>query len=192
MLAVICVLPVVLLGGRSAAEADESASERIELLYEGISMFFKFPIRGVGVDQFADRVDSPIHLTAHNSYLLAATETGFVGFVFWSLLFWTSFKIPLTVLRRDASLTQELRSLAMAMLVSLAGIAVGIFFLSFTYKQLLFVWFGLAGALYRIVKQSDDTFHVKIGWKDVVGVVGGNVTILGLLYVYTRLKAGSS
>ena len=192
VLAVICALPVVLLGGRSAAEADESASERIELLYEGISMFFKFPIRGVGVDQFADRVDSPIHLTAHNSYLLAATETGFVGFVFWSLLFWTSFKIPLTVLRRDASLTQELRSLAMAMLVSLAGIAVGIFFLSFTYKQLLFVWFGLAGALYRIVKQSDDTFHVKIGWKDVVGVVGGNVTILGLLYVYTRLKAGSS
>jgi len=78
------------------------------------------------------------------------------------------------------------------MLVSLAGIAVGIFFLSFTYKQLLFVWFGLAGALYRIVKKSDDTFHVKIGWKDVVGVVGGNVTILGLLYVYTRLKAGSS
>lgn len=192
VLAAICALPVVLLGGRSAAEADESASERIELLYEGMSMFFKFPIRGVGVDQFADRVDSPIHLTAHNSYLLAATETGFIGFALWSLLFWTSFKVPLTLLRRDAPLTQELRSLAMAMLVSLVGIAVGIFFLSFTFKQLLFVWFGLAGAMYRIVKQSDDTFRVTIGWKDVVGVVGGNLGILGLLYVYTRLKAGSS
>ncbi len=192
VLAVICALPVVLLGGRSAAEADESASERIELLYEGMSLFFKFPIRGVGIDQFPDRVDSPIHLTAHNSYLLAATETGFIGFVFWSLLLWTSFKIPLLVLRKNGPLTQELRSLAMAMVVSLAGIVVGIFFLSFTYKQLLFVWFGLAGAMYRIVRQTDDSFVVKIGYKDVLGVLGGNLTILGLLYVYTRLKAGHS
>ena len=192
VLAALFALPVVLLGGRSAAEADESASERIELLYEGMTMFFKFPIRGVGVDQFADRVDSPLHLTAHNSYLLAATETGFIGFFFWSLLLWTSFKIPYTALRREAPLSQELRSLAMALVVSFAGIAIGIFFLSFTYKQLLFIWFGLAGAMYRILKQADDTFAVKIGWRDMLGVAGGNLSILGLLYVYTRLKAGSS
>jgi O-Antigen ligase len=194
VLAVVCALPVVLLGGRDAAEADESASERIELLYEGMSLFFRQPFRGVGVDQFADRVDSPIHLTAHNSYLLTATEVGFFGFVFWSLILWTSFKIPLTVLRRRAAeeALPELRSLAMALVVSLAGIAVGIFFLSFTYKQLLFVWFGLAGAMYRVVKQADSSFDIRIGWKDVAAVIAGDATILGLLYVYTRLKAGGA
>jgi len=193
VMAAVFALPVILLGGRSAAEADESASERLELLYEGMSLFFKYPLRGVGVEQFADRVDSPIHLTAHNSYLLTATEVGFLGFVFWSLILWTSFKIPLTVLKRPSPpQTPELKSLAMALVVSLAGIAVGIFFLSFTYKQLLFVWFGLAGAMYRVVKQSDETFEVKVGWKDMLGVVGGNLTILALIYVYTRLKAGGS
>jgi len=194
VMAVVFALPVLLLGGRDAAEAEESASERIELLYEGVSLFIRYPFRGVGVEQFADRVESSIHLTAHNSYLLTATEVGFVGFVCWSLILWTSFKIPLMVLKRPASAAQtaELKSLAMALLVSLAGIAVGIFFLSFTYKQLLFVWFGLAGAMYRVVKQSDSSFEVKIGWKDVVGVVGGDLTILALLYVYTRLKAGGA
>lgn len=191
VLAVAFALPVLLLGGRSAAEADESASERVELLYEGVSLFLKYPLRGVGIDQFADRVDSPIHLTAHNSYLLAATEVGFVGFVFWSLILWTSFKIPLKVLKSPALLSPELRSFAMALLVSLAGIVVGIFFLSFTYKQLLFVWFGLAGSMYRVVKQADTTFEVKIGYKDMLGVVAGNLAILALIFVYTRLKGTS-
>lgn len=191
VLAIAAALPVLLLGGRDAAEADESAAERLELLYEGMNLFFKFPLRGVGVDQFPDRVDSPIHLTAHNSYLLTATEVGLFGFVVWSLILWTSFKIPLTVLRSSSPHTPELRSLAMALVVSLAGIAVGIFFLSFTYKQLLFVWFGLAGSMYRVVKQADPTFDVKIGWKDVLGVIGGNLAILGFIFVYTRLKVGS-
>lgn len=192
VLAAALALPVLLFGGRSATEAAESASERVELLYEGMSLFFSHPLRGVGVDQFADRVASPSHLTAHNSYLLVATEVGFVGFVAWSLLLWTSFKIPLTVLRRPSPLmTPEHRSLAMALLVSLAGVAVGIFFLSFSYKQLLFVWFGLAGSMYRVTKRMDSTFEVKVGYRDMLGVVGADLTILALLYAYTRLRAGS-
>ena len=92
------------------------------------------------------------------------------------------------MLRRPKDQTPELRSLAMALLVSFAGVALGIFFLSFTYKQLMFVWFGLAGAMYRIVKQSEPSFEVEIGWKDVLGVISGCLGILALIYVYTPSK----
>jgi O-antigen ligase len=189
VLAALFALPVLLFGGRDDSAADESAQERIELLYEGVSLVIAHPFRGVGVDQFADRVQASTHLTAHNAYLLAAAEVGFPGFFFWSGLMWSSFKIPLTILKKPVdAITPELRSLAMALAVSFFGIAVGIFFLSFTYKQLLFVWFGLAGALYGVMKEIDPAFEVKVGRKDLLGIIVADVTMIGLLYVYTRAR----
>lgn len=190
LVAAIFALPVILLGGRSDAEADESSTERLELLYEGVSLVIAHPLRGVGVDRFADQVHSPLHLTAHNSYLLAAAETGFPGFFAWSGVVWASLKIPITALRTQAT-SPELRAIAMSIVVSFTGIAVGIFFLSFTYKQLLFVWFGLAGALYRIMREADPELRVSIGWKDLFGLVAADAAILGVLYGYTRFHVAS-
>jgi hypothetical protein len=187
--AIVLALPVLLLGGRDDADADESSMDRLELLTEGVSLVIAHPLRGVGVDQFADQVASPLHLTAHNSYLLAAAETGFPGFFFWSGIVWTSLKIPLTAMK-TASLSAEMRVIAQSLVVSFCGIAVGIFFLSFNYKQLLFVWFGLAGAFYGIMRDDDPTLRVKVGWKDCVGIVLANLGVIAFLWVYTRAKGG--
>lgn len=189
LLALLFALPVVLLGGRGDAEADESSRERLELLYEGVSLVIAHPLRGIGVDQFPDQVQSPLHLTAHNSYLLAAAEVGFPGFFLWSGIVWASLKIPISALKR-ASLSVELRAIAMALVVSFTGVAIGIFFLSFTYKQLLFVWFGLSGAYYGIVQPIDPTLKVKIGWRDLAGIAIVDASVLGVLFLYTRLKGG--
>ncbi|MGH7437659.1 MAG: O-antigen ligase family protein, partial [Polyangiaceae bacterium] len=188
-LAVVVALPVLLLGGRSDADADASATERTELLYQGVTLFFQNPIRGVGTDQFSDRVDHPSHLTAHNSYLLAAAELGLPGFFVWTGIAWTSLKIALTATRAD-SLSEELRVTGRALVASFSGIAVGIFFLSFTYKQLLFVWFGMAGAFYRVVREADPGLRVKIGWKDCGGIVLANMAFIALLWAYTRARGG--
>jgi hypothetical protein len=185
--ACVLALPVLLLGGRDDAAADESSTERLELIYEGVSLVIAHPLRGVGVHQFADQVNSPLHLSAHNSYLLAAAELGFPGFFFWSGVVWTSLKIPIVALKR-ATLSAEVRSIALTLLVSFCGIVVGIFFLSFTYKQLLFVWFGLSGALYRIAKHEDPELEMKVGWKDYVGIAAADFAMIGLLYAYTRAR----
>ena len=121
--ALLAALPVLLLGGRQDAEADESTLERLELLTEGVSLFIAHPFRGVGLDQFADQVNSPSHLTAHNSYLLAAAEIGFPGFFLWSGIVWTSLKIPITAIKR-VSLSPEIRTIATSLLVSFGGIVV--------------------------------------------------------------------
>ena len=189
ILGVLLALPVVLLGGRSDETADSSSQERFELLYDGMSMIASNPLKGVGVEQFADH--SSVNMTAHNSYVLAAAELGLVGFFFWSALVWASFKIPLTVARSTApAITDDIRAIAMAIAVSLAGFGVGIFFLSFTYKQLLFIWLGMAGTLYGIVRAKDPTFEVKVGLRDFVGIAVANTSLMALLYLYTRLNAG--
>lgn len=187
VVALLAALPVLLLGGRE--DAEDSSTERIELLTEGVSLVIAHPLRGVGLDQFPDQVNSPSHLTAHNSYLLAVAETGFGGFFFWSGIVWTSLKIPIVAIK-NVTLSPEIRAIATSLLVSFTGIAVGIFFLSFTYKQLLFVWFGLAGALYLIVREADPTVRVRFGFKDAAGVAAADLLVITLLYVYTRARGG--
>ena len=180
----ILALPVVLLGGREGVNADASADERQGVLYDAITSFVRHPI-GQGIDQFTDEH----RITAHNAYVLAAVDLGIVGFYAWTGLLWASLKIPITVMRRPpANLDPKLRAFAVALTVSLIGISIGIFFLSFTYKQLLFVWLGIAGALYGAVKDEDPTFEVRIGGKDIAGIVIGGLMMLGIIFVYTRLN----
>lgn len=182
----VLALPVLLLGGRSDPMAEASSGERTELLYEGISMLLHHPIIGVGVDQFREHV--AMRLTAHNSYLLAASELGVPGLFLWSSLYWASVKIPWTVLRRPPlMLDPAVKSMAMGLVVSFVGMAIGIFFLSFVYKQLLFLWFGMAGALYSVVKGKHPTFEVKMG-RDYWLVMLFGLTIIFFIFGYSRLK----
>lgn len=185
--AALLALPVVLLGGRDDVTAESSSEERVGLLYEGVNLVVQHPIIGVGIDQFKEHLRS--HMTAHNSYLLAAAELGFPGFFFWSGLVWTSLKIPFKLARWPGLAPDAvLRRFAVALVVSFVGMAIGIFFLSFTYKQLLFVWFGIAGALYTIVKAEEPSFEVTVGARDFLGIVLVDVVLLTLIFGYSRLK----
>jgi hypothetical protein len=178
-------LPVVLLGGREGIAADSSTDERLELLYDAVTEFMHRPFFGVGIDQFYEIR----RMTAHNSYLLVAVELGLPGMFAWTGLCWMSVKIPLAVVRNaPAGLRPDVRRLAMALIVSWVGMAIGIFFLSFTYKQLLFVWLGMSGALYGVVKADHPDFEVRIERKDLLGIAIFDLVLLALLFAYTRLK----
>lgn len=180
-------LPVVLLGGREGDEADSSSKERAELLYEGVDMIREFQPFGVGVNQFFDH--NSIGLTAHNSYVLAAAELGIPGSVLWMLLVYISVKIPYVLATRPpAGLDARVPAFAYALVVSFAGILVGIFFLSFCYKPMLFIYFGLSGALFLIAKRADANFDVRVGWKEVVWVTAFDFALLGFAFVYSRIK----
>lgn len=178
--------PMFFLGGREDSEG--SAEERTELLYNGVTYVAHHPFFGMGLEQFAEMEGH----TAHNSYLLAAAEMGMPGFFAWTGLMWASIKIPLTVARRPAGTFEPgLRELSTALVVSFVGMSVGIFFLSFTFKQLLFVWLGMSGAVYGIARKQDPAFSVKLGRRDLVGLFVFDVLVLVAIYVYTRFKAGA-
>lgn len=187
LLGVICALPVLLLGGRSGAE--DSSLERAENLYVGIQLFKAYPVLGVGFDQFTQYH----HLTAHNSYVLAPAELGVFGMVAWLSVFWLTVKVPLTVSRSVHEPEGAVaRIWAMALLSSMAGMAVGIFFLSFNYHYVLWIYVGISGAFYAAVKRHKPNFQVRYGWKDFACIAVGNLGLLAALFVYTARKLANA
>lgn len=182
------VFPILMLfGGREGAEADSSSLERATILYEGIDLVRAHPFLGVGVGQFNEEISIP--MTAHNSYLLSAAELGVMGLVLWAGMLWTSMKVAVTVaLAPPPGIDRDLVRFGQALAASLAAIFVGIFFLSFCYKQLLFVWLGLAAALHGAVRAQAPQFRVRTTGREVLGLVAFALGILAVIFVISRVK----
>jgi hypothetical protein len=182
-------LPVLVFGGRAGEEADSSSLERIDLLYEGMDMIRAYPVLGVGVNQFMDHAFGA--MTAHNSYVLAAAELGMPGSLLWSMLVYVSIKIPwVLAMNPPPELDAAFRPFALALFVAFLGILVGIFFLSFCYKAVLFVYFGLSGALFGAARCECPAFEVAVSFKEIARVAVADVLVLAFVLVYSRLKGG--
>ncbi len=151
-------------------------------------MIRAYPVLGVGVNQFTDHAFGA--MTAHNSYVLAAAELGLPGCLLWTMLVYASVKIPWEIATRPVTSQGELdprfRPLARALFVAFAGILVGVFFLSFCYKAVLFVYFGLSGALFVAVKQSSPDFEVRISAREVALVAVADAAMLVFVFAYSR------
>ncbi|NUP11625.1 MAG: O-antigen ligase domain-containing protein [Polyangiaceae bacterium] len=176
--------PLLLLGGRSGREAEDSTGERSEVLMDGLQMFFNSPIFGVGYNQYTEHT----FLTAHNSYMLALSENGFLGlFLFLSILV-LSIKTCVTCLVRykndpDARVA---RTWAIALLASLGGACVGSFFLSFTSHHVLWIYLAMTGALYVVIRRHDPTFKVSLNIKEHLTIGAAVVAFVFVMRVALR------
>jgi len=177
--------PLMLLGGRAGQEADSSTSERLDCWAEALAMWREHPIFGVGLGQFNEYH----YKTAHNSYLLTLAELGLPGMLLFSVIVYLSAKIPFVVLNRidrNDEAARPARAWAMALLAAFAGLAVGIFFLSFAYHYVLWIYIGLAGALYSAVRRHDPSIRVVLGVRDFAFVAATNLVMIVAIYFYTR------
>lgn len=182
----VLALPALLLGGRSDRDSDSSSEERIEIIGVGVDLIRQFPVTGAGYDQFLEHH----FLTAHNSYMLAVSENGLIGLVLFLSILFLSIKIPWKVLTQFEGVGEAAvaRTWAMALLASYCGISIGIFFLSFTYHQVLWIFFGLSGALYSAVKKHDPKFTVRYGIYDFLGICLVSIAFVVVLFVFARIK----
>lgn len=164
------LVPLLLLGGRSGQSASESTEGRYEAWREGLQMLKSDPVFGVGYGQFTEYH----HLTAHNSYVLTASELGLLGMMLWVGVLYLSVKPALMVLRDFAGdpRAQVARSWATAVLGMSAAYMLQMLFLSLAYHTMVWVYFGVAGAFYSAVKAHAPDWQVKIGVLDLVLVVG--------------------
>lgn len=180
-----CAAPMLALGGRSGDEADSSALERTECLYVGLEMFRASPLFGVGQGLFTDHH----RLTAHNSYILVVAELGLPGMVLFTLLLYASIKIPIAIVRMQPEDSAPVATTwGVAVFASMAAIAVGITFLSFSYHSVLWVYFGLAGALASAMRRHVPSFSLSIKWKEVGWLVVVDILFLIFIKGYTRYK----
>ncbi|AUX42148.1 hypothetical protein SOCE26_035750 [Sorangium cellulosum] len=176
--------PMLLLGGRSGEEASESSEERVELLREAFEMIRRTKGIGVGAGQFGD--ESSLGLTAHNAYLLAAAETGILGMCLFALVLYASLKVPLSIWLGDARVSPAIARLAPAIFVSLCGALIGIFFLSWAYKDILYMALGASAALYGAARAEDRRVSVRVSAREVALVCAGMFAVLALLNVLLR------
>ncbi|MGK4005478.1 O-antigen ligase family protein [Sorangium sp. So ce1036] len=176
--------PMLLLGGRSGEEASESSEERVALLREAFAMIRRTKGIGVGAGQFGD--ESSFGLTAHNAYLLSAAETGLLGMCLFALVLYASLKVPLAIWLGDFEVDPAVKQLAPAILVSLCGALIGIFFLSWAYKDILYMALGASAALYGAARAGDRRVSVRVSAKEVLLVCGGMFALLVALNILLR------
>lgn len=178
--------PLMMLGGRSGEEANKSAEERMEVMSDGLGMFFQNPHIGVGYGQFGKHT----FLTAHNAYVLAAAELGLIGFWLWLVIVYTIMKMMILLLKRYAKVPggEFIRAWALALFATFCGTLVGIFFLSWTYHYVLWIYFGVAGGLYSTVRTTDRHFRVDVSRLELGGLAAFGVMMMIGLRVWLRLK----
>lgn len=182
------LLVVASMTGRSSSEAEGSSAERIECLQIGLDLVKHSPVAGIGKGQFGE-----YHfLTAHNSYVLAAAETGLLGFALWSFVLYLAVKIPLSALRALDGLqgpdAVQARAWATALLASMLGAVVGSFFLSFTYHAILWIYVGFSGAYAGALRKQLPDWRVRLSAKEMGFIVGADVTLLTVIFAYTKYK----
>ena len=180
------VIAILVLGGRSGAEADESSELRLVAWREGLRMLVQHPFLGVGQDNF-----TLYHgYTAHNSYVLSAAELGLPGFVLWSVLLYLSIKIPLTGVRRYAGVrgAEVARDWGVALLASMVAMLIGIFFLSMSYHAILWIYMALASAYHGACCAHDDRWRFRFGLRDLGLVIALDVALLTGTWIFVRLK----
>jgi O-antigen ligase len=188
--------PVLLLGGRDSAEASSSTLQRLDCWSEALSLGRSHPLLGVGLGRFAEYNE----LTAHNSYLLALSELGLPGMIVFSIVMYLSAKIPFVILAQTASpgaaggIESEgvavARPWAMALIAAMVGLGAGVFFLSFTYHYVLWIYVGLTGALYQAVRAHHPSLRVPFGWRDLMLVAMADAAIVVVVYAYVRWRLG--
>ena len=181
-------VPMLALGGRHSESAEESTIERLGCAAAGIKMLISSPIIGGGYSQYTE-----FHfLTAHNAYALAAGELGLPGMWLFGVLVFLGVKVPVSVLQYpipdehpDGAM---IKALAMGMLAAMIGISVGIYFLSWCYHYVLWIHFGLCGALYACTKRLFPGYDCKVSNKEKIQIFVGCIVWLVVWSYYIRSK----
>jgi O-antigen ligase len=182
----VAAIPLLILGGRSDANAQSSTDERLNCWSEAIGMWRENPVIGVGSGQFLEH-----HFqTAHNSFLLALAEAGPLGLLLWTSAIYFAIKVTVRVQTdlRDLPEAATARSWAMALMASMVGLVTSAVFLSLTYHPILWIFLGMIGALYASVRKHQPDFRVAFRLRDLVLVSGLDVAFIAFIAVYLRLK----
>jgi O-antigen ligase len=179
--------PLMLLGGRDDSK-EGSADERVELMIEGLQFVRQYPFLGVGWNQFSEYCS--FGLTAHNSYLLAISELGPIGFFLFTAVLYLSFKTLLMGMKRyrDVPEARIARVWSTGLLAALIGACLGSFFLSFTYHNVLWIFIGLTGAFWSAAHRHDPDFKVNLTFRDGVYCCLIDVGIFVALNIFVKTK----
>jgi O-antigen ligase len=177
----LAVLAVVNLS-RTRTISISGGTDRLALWSDGLSYFKSSPLWGIGYYGFVGKEG----MTAHNSYLLCASELGLIGFFFWMSML----VVTMIQLRRAAKLPSVEAGWtrwANALTMSLITYMFTSFFLSRVYDLPLYLLLGMAGAVISSVGGEQKLALRQTMWP--VWSAGLCVFSIMLIYLLVRLRA---
>jgi O-antigen ligase len=153
-------------------------------------MFLHQPLFGVGAGQFTEH--NP--LTAHNSFVLALAETGYIGFTIWLGIVAYCFRMmwvienyqPVLEDEEAAETWAEERKIGMTLLLCLCALFTAAFFLSRTYVIVVYMLAALVVAEYAGAQERFPGLPTfRIG-RDVPRLLMTSVAGVIVIFVITR------
>ncbi len=128
----------------------EAKAGRLEIWKEGLIMFARRFLTGVGIGQFSaalGMIGSGLYVTAHNSYLQIAVELGVGGIAVYLAMLWRVGRIARESPAASPPGGAE-RPHGTALMLGLTGFATGSFFLSQAYSPILYCLLAVASSLW--------------------------------------------
>lgn len=183
-LAGIGVAPLLLLSNRNAQEAAYSTLTRIQTQLNGYQAFLDRPVFGVGYGNYGQIS----FITAHNSMMLTAVETGVLGGGLFLLGGYTALKFLWQVSRVDPDdfevddptvrrepldmrVITDLRHFARTLLVMLLGVAFCVAFLSMAFDVMWLFPLGIVSAFYGVVRDELPEYELHLSLVEVLGAI---------------------
>lgn len=132
--------------------SEQSAMDRVESWYAGTQMFIGSPLTGVGMGNYIEHH----YLTAHNFIVLPMAELGLFGFIPWMGVLWFTGRmlywlcrgphVPVDPQVTTPAVMASEQHAANGLLGAAVGFFISSFFLSQSYKHVLFFTVALVMA----------------------------------------------
>jgi putative inorganic carbon (hco3(-)) transporter len=146
IIALISGIAIVTLGPSRVNDisvSEVSAYGRLEAWYQGLQLIKSNPIIGIGPGNFTEHY----YITAHNSFILAAAETGLLGLLFYIGIILVPLYVGVKIIFQD--INEEKRTFIASVLCGGIASCTCIFFLSRTYSMIPFMMSGILNATYK-------------------------------------------
>lgn len=177
-------------GGRGFSSQEESASDRIDAWWAGLSLLKSYPVFGAGYGNFTDHH----HLTAHNSFVLCFAELGTFGFFAWLGLIVIAYQGLAQSMQVGTGTSSHQAEARMAELLraALVGFLACAWFLSRTYQPGMYLllalcvssWYCMRSALAS--EQPPRQFEMKPWARTTVLAM---VASIAVTYVFVTLHS---
>jgi O-antigen ligase len=177
------IFAVLGMRGEAFDGSEGTGQQRVQLWAEGFALFKETPFFGVGVGGF----ENEVHHVAHNSFIHAFVELGFLGGVLFTgafyLAVWSLYRLGAPGLRFVDRETQRLRPYLLAIVCAFVG---GILSLSRCYAVPTYLILGLSAAyIPTAVRPPLPVLHWSFHLAGRLLLVGFGVLVF--FYLFTRV-----